>query len=138
MAGKRLSLLGVLTLVLVTLVSYGVAQAPPGYPMTVPPGPAAPPGGPPGGQAPRQGGLQYAFRPDLSNPQYGECLNLERNWQHLWHTYNQLYHYAMMMNQRDPNYVQMTYQLRDLKLQLDAAWHAFSSRCIYFPDPNRP
>ena len=42
------------------------------------------------------------------------------------------------MNQRDPNYVQMTYQLRDLKLQLDAAWHAFSSRCIYFPDPNRP
>jgi hypothetical protein len=138
MAGKRLSLLIVLTLVIVTPVSDADAQAPPGYPMTVPSGPTAPPGGPPVAQAPRQGGLQYAFRPDLSNPQYGECLNLERNWQNLWHAYNYQYHQAMRMNQRDPNYVQMTYQLRDLKLQLDAAWHAFSSRCIYFPDPNKP
>ncbi|MEW6112420.1 MAG: hypothetical protein AB1664_09855, partial [Thermodesulfobacteriota bacterium] len=126
MVDKWLCPVAVFTLVFIGLASVADAQAPPDYPMTAPPGPAAPPGGPPVVQSPRQGGLQYAFRPDLSNPQYGECLNLEKNWQHLWHTYNQLYHQAMRMNQRDPNYVQMTYQLRDLKLQLDAAWHAFS------------
>ena len=138
MVGKGLSLLGIFIMIFIGLVCGVAAQAPPSYPMTVPPGPTAPPGSPPGGQVPRQGGTQYAFRPDLSNPEYGQCLNLEKNWQNLWHTYNQLYHQATSMNQRDPNYVQMTYQLRDLKQQLDAAWHTFSSRCVYFPDPRKP
>jgi hypothetical protein len=105
------------------------AQAP--YPA---PPPMPPPPGQPGQPAPGpQQPLEYAFRPDLTNPQYGECLNLEKNWKMLWQQYAQAYQQARWMNPRDPQYAQMSYYLRNLKTQLDAAWQNFSSRCVYFP-----
>lgn len=105
------------------------AQAPPPY---LPPG--QPPPYAPGGQAPpaQQQPLEYAFRPDLTNPEYGQCLQLEKHWKMLWDQYNQLYNQARMMNQRDPRYAQLTYHLYHLKGQLDAAWNNFASRCVYF------
>ncbi len=83
----------------------------------------------PGPQMPRE----YAFRPDLTNPQYGECLGLERNWQGLWQRYAMEYQRAMAMNPRSPEYAEMTRYMQGLKQQLDQAWNIFSSRCIYFP-----
>jgi hypothetical protein len=79
---------------------------------------------------------QYAFRPDLTNPEYGQCLSLEKNWRNLWQQYAQGYQRAQAMSPQDPNYAQMSYYLVDLKRRLDAAWNQFSSQCIYFP-PNR-
>jgi predicted transcriptional regulator len=38
-----------------------------------------------------------------------------------------------MMNPQDPTYQQMGYYLNQLKGELDAAWSAFSGKCIYFP-----
>ena len=95
--------------------------------------------GPPFGiqpQAPQQPQqpLEYAFRPDLSNPQYGECLNLERRWKNLWQTYYQLYNQARMMNPSDPQYAQMANYVNYMKRQLDSAWADFSQRCVYFPN----
>ncbi len=83
----------------------------------------------PGPQMPSE----YAFRPDLTNPQYGECLGLERNWQGLWQRYAMEYQRAMAMNPRSPEYAEMTRYMQGLKQQLDQAWNIFSSRCIYFP-----
>ncbi len=82
----------------------------------------------PSGQPP----LEYAFRPDLTNPQYGECLQLEKNWRALAERYYQLYSQARAM-QNHPGYAQMTWRLRTLRGQMDAAWQTFSSRCVYFP-----
>ena len=78
----------------------------------------------------------YAFRPNLTNPEYGECLNLERQWQNLWHMYSAEYARAMRMNRSDPLYAQMTYRMHGLKQQLDRAWANFSGKCIYFPAPD--
>jgi len=83
----------------------------------------------PGGQQP----LEYAFRPDLSNPEFGMCLKLEKNWKALWDNYYQLYHQIRMMSPQDPRYGQMTYYANMVKSQLDSAWHDFSSKCVYFP-----
>ena len=83
----------------------------------------------PGPQMPRE----YAFRPDLTNPQYGECLGLENNWKGLWQRYAMEYQRAMAMNPRSPEYAEMTRYMQGLKQQLDQAWNIFSSRCIYFP-----
>jgi hypothetical protein len=100
------------------------------------PQPAAPRPGPytpqaaPGAQ--QQQPLHYAFRPDLSNQQYGECLGLEQNWKNLWQQYAQGYQQVQYMNQSDPRYAQLTYYLADLRRQVDAAWAAFSSKCVYF------
>jgi hypothetical protein len=82
----------------------------------------------PGGQP-----LEYAFRPNLTNPEFGMCLKLEKNWKALWNTYYQLYSQLRMMNPNDPRYAQMVRYAYGVKAQLDAAWQNFSSRCIYFP-----
>jgi hypothetical protein len=76
---------------------------------------------------------EYAFRPDLTNPQFGECLNLEKNWKALWQRYAQEYQRFRMMNPSDSQYQQMAYYLQGLKQQLDAAWNSFSEQCVYFP-----
>lgn len=76
---------------------------------------------------------EYAFRPDLTNPEFGECLQLEKNWKALWGNYTQMYEQTRWMQPNSPQYVQTTYYLQQLKMQLDDAWNAFSSRCIYFP-----
>lgn len=99
----------------------------------------APQQGPPMGYPPQQQYQQpqqpqeYAFRPNLSNPEYGECLNLERRWQSLWQTYYQLYNQARTMNPSDPQYAQTANYVNYMKSQLDAAWAQFSGRCVYFP-----
>ena len=77
--------------------------------------------------------LEYAFRPDLTNPEYGQCLNLEKQWKALWQRYYQIYSQVRMMNPNDPQYAQVTYYARMVKSQLDAAWNHFSSKCVYFP-----
>jgi hypothetical protein len=92
------------------------------------PYPTQQPGAQPQGEA-----LEYAFRPDLTNPEFGMCLQLEKNWKGLWERYYQLYHQARMMNPNDPQYAQLAYYLNVLKSQLDTAWYEFSSRCVYFP-----
>ncbi|MFH1112539.1 MAG: hypothetical protein V1792_01335 [Pseudomonadota bacterium] len=77
--------------------------------------------------------LEYAFRPDLTNPEFGQCLNLERQWQALWQRYYQLYSQVRMMNPADPQYAQTTYYATMVKSQLDTAWNEFSGKCVYFP-----
>ncbi len=113
------------------------ATAPPQAPVprAAPPRQASPPPsgrrrtGPPQRQAP----AEYAFRPDLTNPQFGECLRLEKNWKALYQQYYQYYQSFRMMARNDPRTMEMSYFLNTLKSQLDAAWRNFSSRCIYFP-----
>src|SRR5271157_2435596 len=59
------------------------AQPAPGHPQAPPAQPMQPPApGPPAQQQQMPG--EYAFRADLTNPQYGECLGLERTWQANW------------------------------------------------------
>jgi hypothetical protein len=77
--------------------------------------------------------MEYAFRPDLTNPQFGECLRMEKNWQALYQQYYQYYRGFQGMARNDPRTMEMSYFLNSLKSQLDAAWQNFSSRCIYFP-----
>jgi hypothetical protein len=77
---------------------------------------------------------EYAFRPDLDNRQYGECLQLEKTWKGLYNQYYQFYQYYRMMPPSDPKAAEMSYYLNSLKQQLDAVWRNFSSRCIYFPE----
>jgi hypothetical protein len=108
---------------------------PPGAPSQQPPTPT--PYGPQPGQpqypaAQQQQQEAYAFRPDLTNPQYGECLGLEKTWKILWQRYAQGYQQMQSASPSDPRYVQMSYYLADLRRQLDAAWNVFSSKCIYF------
>jgi hypothetical protein len=114
--------------IVLLVVDFSCAQypAPPlqGPPMGAPP--------PPNQQA--QQPIEYAFRPNLSNPEYGECLNLEKRWKNLWQTYYQLYNQTRMMNPSDPQYAQMANYVNHMKRQLDAAWADFSGRCVYFPN----
>lgn len=86
---------------------------------------------PPGRQRLAQG-QEYVFRPELTNPEYGECLQLEKNWKSLWTNYAQVYEQTRWMPPNSPQYVQTTYYLQQLKMQLDAAWNTFS-KCIHFP-----
>ena len=103
--------------------------------------PGPPPGPPMGSAAPQQMApyqqqqqpLEYAFRPDLSNPEYGACLNLEKRWKALYQNYYSAYNQARMMNPRDPQYAQMANYVNSMKAQMDAAWADFSGRCVYFP-----
>ncbi len=120
-----------ITFVVLVLIIFPVsvfAQAP--YP--VPGAPVPPPAVPPQPQVPQQS-TEYAFRPELTNPEYGECLTLEKNWRGLWERYHQLYQQTRTTNPADPYYQMMIYQARQLRMQLDIAWQAFSSKCIYFP-----
>ena len=107
-------------------------QAPPQAPVQAMPRP-----GPPPRQtvqpAPQQMPSEYAFRPNLSNPEFGECLQLERNWKTLWNSYYQAYYHAQRMSPSDPQYQQMAAYVNNLRYQLDAAWSNFSGKCIYFP-----
>jgi hypothetical protein len=141
----------VMTIWLIPAVS--LAQAPYAPPPTAPQAPGMPPGQPayppnapvqtqpaPGvpvqpQQIPQQQDqhLEYAFRPDLTNPEFGMCLNLEKQWKDMWQRYYQLYSQIRTMNPNDPQYAQVTYYARMLKSQLDAAWNDFSSKCVYFP-----
>lgn len=82
----------------------------------------------PGGQQ-----LEYAFRPDLTNPEFGMCLKLEKNWRALWQEYNQLYNQLRMMNPQDPRYAQWAQYAHALKARHDAAWQNFTNSCVYFP-----
>jgi hypothetical protein len=112
----------------VTILMIAIPAAAFGQAFQAPPPMLAPP---PAQQ--NQPPAEYAFRPDLTNPQFGECLQLEKNWKMLWQRYAQEYQRAQMINPRDPNYAQVSYYMRSLKAQLDAAWQNFSSRCVYFP-----
>ncbi|MCL4538747.1 MAG: hypothetical protein M1378_03990 [Bacteroidetes bacterium] len=128
---------------LVAAMPVGIpAQGPyPGQPAPAQPmGPPAQPMGPPPQQVPgpQQQPSEYAFRPDLTNPEFGECLQLEKAWQAAWQRYAQEYQRVRWMNPRDPQYAQMTYYLRNLKQQLDATWQNFSGRCVYFPGVEKP
>jgi hypothetical protein len=105
-----------------TIVS---AQAPP---LLMPVDPSAPPPQ----QAPQPSSGEYAFRPDLSNPEYGQCLQLEKQWKSLWNTYNQYYQQARTMPPNSAEHSQTAYYLQQLRMQMDTAWNNFSSRCIYF------
>ena len=84
-------------------------------------------------QAPQPMDSEYAFRPNLSNPEFGECLQLERNWKTLWNSYYQAYYHAQSMRPSDPQYQQMAAYVNNLRYQLDAAWSNFSQRCVHFP-----
>ncbi len=95
--------------------------------------PPAQPMGPPQQVQGQQQPTEYAFRPDLTNPEFGECLNLEKIWRAAWQRYAQEYQRARMMSPSDPQYPQMSYYLRNLKQQLDTTWQTFSGRCVYFP-----
>ena len=111
---------------------YPPAQPAPVYPQPQPPQtmqPLTP--GPPGQQGPTTG--EYAFRGDLTNPQYGECLQLERIWQGNWYRYAAEYQRAVMMNPKDPNFPEMTRYIQGLKQQLDQSWNIFCGKCVYFP-----
>lgn len=105
---------------------------PPQAPVQQQPAPGMPmqPQQPPGQGS---GSLEYAFRPDLTNPEFGVCLNLEKQWKDLWQHYYQLYSQIRTMNPNDPRYARLTYYAQGMKAQLDAAWNDFSSRCVYFP-----
>jgi len=125
--------------ILLLLSFSGFCQAQSSYPQPQPPMPAQPyPQQPPPPQAPQQqpygnpqpqSADQYAFRPNLSNPEYGECLQLEKNWKSLYFRYYQQYEQARLSGAA----ASYAPYLQSLKQQLDAAWNAFSSRCIYFP-----
>jgi len=111
----------------------GWSQQP--YPMQPPQAPMGPPpqAAPPGPPQQQQQQLEYAFRPDLTNPEYGECLQLEKTWKALWQRYAQAYQTAMAMTPRHPQYQQQASYVNGLKAQLDVAWNAFSGKCVYFP-----
>ncbi len=100
--------------------------------------PARPIGPPQQVPVPQQQPSEYAFRPDLTNPEFGECLQLEKAWQAAWQRYAQEYQRHRWMNPSDPQYPQMTYYVRNLKQQLDATWQTFSGRCVYFPGVDKP
>ena len=78
-------------------------------------------------------GLEYAFRPDLTNPEFGMCLKMEKNWRALWQQYMQVYNQLRMMSPQDPRYAQMMRYAYSLKARHDAAWQNFTNRCVYFP-----
>ncbi len=82
---------------------------------------------------PQQMDSEYAFRPNLTNPEFGECLQLERNWKTLWNSYYQAYYHAQRMHPSDSQYQQMAAYVNNLRYQLDAAWTNFSQKCVYFP-----
>lgn len=129
MVRKQKRRLVLLTWLLLTIPLAALGQAQySGQPAQ--PQPTVPPRQVPG---PQQQPTEYAFRPDLTNPEFGQCLNLEKTWRDLWQRYAQGYQQARMMNPSDPRYAQMTYYLGNLKQQLDAAWQNFSGRCVYFP-----
>ena len=111
---------------------YPQPQPAPGYPQVPPAQPMQPSAPGPPAQQQRMPG-EYAFRADLTNPQYGECLGLERTWQANWHRYAAEYQRAMMINPKDPTYPQVTLFIQGLRQQLDQSWNIFSSKCIYFP-----
>ncbi len=87
------------------------------------------PGAPAYGQKP----MEYAFRPDLTNPEYGQCLQMEKHWKSLYERYYNLYQQAMTMNRADPRFTQLSQYMAYLRPQLDRAWNDFSSKCVYFP-----
>ncbi|MBI4965074.1 MAG: hypothetical protein HY913_17505 [Desulfomonile tiedjei] len=106
-------------------------QAP--YPVQTPMGPGGAVAQPTPPAAQQQQPMEYAFRPDLSNPEFGECLELEKNWRALWQRYAQVYQQVTTMNPSDPQYRQMALYAQGLKQHLDAAWNAFSGKCVYYP-----
>jgi len=113
-------------------MSPGQPAFPPNAPVQPQPVPSVPAQPQPVPQQQDQA-LEYAFRPDLTNPEFGQCLNLEKQWKDLWQRYYQIYSQVRMMNPNDPQYAQATYYATTMKSQLDAAWNDFSSRCVYFP-----
>ncbi|MDQ1237959.1 MAG: hypothetical protein QG577_143 [Thermodesulfobacteriota bacterium] len=132
---KHIIVLAWATIFLVFLLGFSVP-----VPQTQVPYPAQ--GQRPMGQSqagPRQGLPQvdmpqeYAFRPDLSNPEFGNCLQLEKNWKALWERYTNYYEQVRMMHPGSPQFGQATRILQHMKMELDAAWNAFQGQCIYFP-----
>ena len=121
-------------IMLMALAADAVRSQPP-YPAQPPQAPMGPgpQGAPPGAPQQMQRPLEYAFRPDLTNPEYGECLQLERSWKALWQSYAQAYQTAVNMSPQHPQYQQMAGYVNSLKARLDVAWNEFSSKCVYFP-----
>jgi hypothetical protein len=131
-------LTAVLAFTAIMAITAGIALAQGPYPMQAPPAQTGPPpGAAPPGPAQQQQPLEYAFRPDLTNPEYGECLQLERNWRTLWQRYAQAYQTAMTLTPSHPQYQQQVAYVNGLKAQLDASWSAFSGKCVYFPPARR-
>lgn len=136
LSAMRLGIFGkvVLFILLPAFVPDGPwAQAPYYAPPSMPQGAPSPAAGGGPGKGP-----EYAFRPNLTNPEYGRCLQLEQHWRGMWQQYYDLYQQHRMMNPRNPAYRRLTYHLQLLRQQLDAAWNVFTSRCIHFPDPRKP
>jgi hypothetical protein len=137
LASVRIPSWSLLVMGMLVLMALGTgaawSQAP--YPMQAPQAPEGPPpqAGPPGAPQEQQRPLEYAFRPDLTNPEYGECLQLEKSWQALWQSYAQAYQTIMSMSPQHPQYQQMAAYVNNLKSRLDTAWNTFSSKCVYFP-----
>ncbi len=88
--------------------------------------------------SPDQPGLRYAFRPDLNNYQYGQCLTMERQYMEMWHQYREAYMKITMMGQRHPMYGALTQQIQAMKQQMDTLWNNFSGTCIYYPSQAQP
>jgi hypothetical protein len=125
---SRVNILLFLIPVLVILVASATCAQAPYYPA---PGLQQPIPGQPQAPGPQQP-AEYAYRPDLTNPQFGECLGLERDWQALSQRYAMEYQRAVGMNPRSPEYAQMTRYMQGLRQQVDQAWNIFRSKCIYF------
>lgn len=108
-----------------------LSQVPYSTPGQYPPAPyqAGPAQGMPQEEMPQE----YAFRPDLSNPEFGNCLQLEKNWKALWERYTNYFQQVRMMHPGSPQFGQATRILQQMKMELDHAWNAFRSQCIYFP-----
>jgi hypothetical protein len=92
------------------------------------------PGTQPGIQTqPEQMPLQYSFRPNLSNPEYGECLGLEKRWKELHTQYATEYERARYVRPGSTNFNNYMIYIQNLRYEAEKAWMNFSSRCVYFP-----
>lgn len=100
---------------------------------TIPPGAGATPGAMNQPSPQGQGNLEYAFRPNLTNPEYGQCLKMEQHFQGLYNQYTQLYNQYTVTPTSHPNYAQLANHLNQLRVQLENAWQTFAAQCIYFP-----
>lgn len=128
----------VTAILMIGLCVLSPAQGPyapqaPEPPQAIPLGPRTAPPPPPPQTGQGEKSLEYAFRPELTNDEYGRCLKMEKHWKSLWQRYYDYYRQFAYGNPEDPSYAQAGYHLNQLKQELDGAWNAFSGQCVYFP-----
>jgi hypothetical protein len=116
-----------------TFAQWPNAPQAPEPPQVAPPGSRQAPPPPQSGGVRQERPLEYAFRPELTNEEYGRCLKMEKHWKGLWQRYYDYYRQFAYASSQDPSYAQASYHLNQLKQELDAAWNAFSGQCVYFP-----